>query len=184
MLAARSRSQLLLIDIQSRLVPHLEECERLIANCGRLIAYARRLDVPITITEHYPKGLGTTLPALTELLGTRARRVEKTEFSAWRNGQFREHVAELRISGRDQIVIAGAEAHVCVCQTAIDLLLDDFNVFVVADAVASRQSEVRALALERMARAGAVIVSHEMVAFEWLGAAATPAFNDLIGIIK
>jgi isochorismate hydrolase len=184
MLAARSRSQLLLVDVQSRLVPHLHECERLIANCGRLIAYARRLAVPITITEHYPKGLGTTLPALVELIGRQARCLQKNEFSAWQNADIREHLVELRTSGRDQVVIAGAEAHVCVCQTAIDLLLNEFNVFVVADAVASRQSEVKALALDRMARTGAVIVSHEMVAFEWLGEAATPAFDDLIAIIK
>ncbi|MGE3067354.1 MAG: isochorismatase family protein [Hyphomicrobiaceae bacterium] len=184
MLARRRRSQLLIVDVQERLAPHIHDHARVVANCGRLIGYARRLGVPITITEHYPAGLGPTVAALAGLAGSETPRLAKIEFPGWANPAIRQRLSELRQAGRDQIVVAGMEAHVCVGQTVLELIGADFDVLVVADAVSSRSAEVRELALARMSKAGATLVAHEMIAFEWLERGDTPEFKDLIGVIK
>jgi nicotinamidase-related amidase len=182
--ASRSRAQLLIIDVQDRLAPHVDGHTAVIVNCSRLVAYAKRLDVPITITEHYPKGLGSTCTALRTAAGSDATVLGKITFSSLNDETIASRVRQFKATGRDQIAVAGMEAHVCVCQTVLDLLQDGFHVLVVADAVGSRSPEIRQLALDRMARAGAEIVSHEMLAFEWLGRGDLPEFKDLISVIK
>lgn len=184
MLTSQSRAHLLVIDVQERLAPNVENPERVISNCGRLITYARRLDVPITFTEQYPRGLGPTTGILLELTGNSIPRIEKTEFSVWRNPGIRARLEEVARQGRRQVIVAGMEAHICVLQTVMDLIANDFDVFVVADAISSRVPQSRDLAIDRMARAGAAIVNHEMVGFEWLERAGTPEFKDLISVIK
>lgn len=184
MLMSRSRSQLLLIDIQERLVPHVAGGERVTNNCGRLSRYARRLGVPVTLTEHYPKGLGPTATPLRTALGDEVAALAKITFSAWQDPAIRERIEVLRAAGRSQILVAGMEAHVCVCQTTLDLIAVGLDVFLVADAVGSRADGVRDLAVRRLERAGARIVAHEMVAFEWLGRGDTEEFKDLIEVIK
>jgi nicotinamidase-related amidase len=184
MLARRAASQLVLVDIQEKLAPHVDGHAAIIRNAARLIAYATRLGVPVTVTEHYPQGIGATTRALAGLLGNGMVRIEKNTFSAWQTPDFKSRVDGLRRAGRHQIVIAGMEAHVCVLQTALDLLAADFEVLLVADAAGSRRAEDRQLALNRLDKAGAAIVTHEMIAFEWLERCATPEFKDLIGVIK
>ena len=184
MLVSRSRGQLLLIDIQERLAPHVAGGDRVTTNCARLAHYARRLEVPVTLTEHYPKGLGETAAPVREAIGNEAPALSKITFSGWQDPAIRERIERLRAAGRSQIVIAGMEAHVCVCQTTLDLVAAGFDVFLVADAVGSRSDEVRDLALRRLERAGARLVAHEMVAFEWLGRGDTKEFKDLIEVIK
>lgn len=184
MLVERERAHLLIIDVQERLAPHIADGEAATANCARLVRYARRLGVPVTITEHYPKGLGLTEPSVRDAAGNDTPRLEKIAFSCWRDEAIRERIVGLEREDRDQIVIAGMEAHVCVGQTVLDLLQDRRDVFVVADAVGSREAHVKELALARFRDAGATIVSHEMVAFEWLGRGDDPAFKELIKIIK
>lgn len=180
----RRRSQLMIIDVQEKLAPHIEGGAAAAANCGRLIRYARRLGVPITITEQYPKGLGPTVPALREAAGNEVPCLEKIAFSCWRDEVIRNRIEMLTTDGRDQIVIGGMETHVCVGQTVLDLLAASRNVFLVADAVGSREARVRDLALERYRQDGARIVAQEMVGFEWLDRGDDPAFKDLIAIIK
>ncbi len=180
----RRRAQLMIIDVQEKLAPHIEGGEAAAANCGRLIRYARRLGVPITITEQYSKGLGPTLSTLREVAGNETPCLEKITFSCWRNDAIRGRIEALAAEGRDQIVIAGTETHVCVGQTVLDLLAASHNVFLVADAVGSREARVRDLALERYRREGAKIVTQEMIGFEWLDRGDDPAFKDLIAIIK
>lgn len=184
MLMKRDRSQLLLIDIQGRLAPHVADCDSVVANCIRLAHYARRLGIPATLTEHYPKGLGGTAPAIVAALGDEAPRFEKIAFSSWQDTAIRRRIETLRDEGRTQVVVAGMEAHVCVGQTSLDLVAARFDVCLVADAVGSRTAEVRDLAVRRLERAGAHIVTHEMVAFEWLGRGDTKEFKDLIEVIK
>ena len=184
MLADRNRAQLLIIDVQERLAPHIEGGEVAAANCERLVRYARRLGVPVSITEHYPKGLGPTVAAVLEAAGNDTPRFEKISFSCWRDDAIRGRIEALEISGRDQIVVAGMEAHVCVGQTVLDLLQNDRRVYVVDDAVGSRDASVKALAVERFRSNGAEIVAQEMIAFEWLGRGDDPAFKDLIKLIK
>lgn len=184
MLASRSRAQLLIIDVQQKLAPNIAGQGSIIANCHRLIRYAQRLDVPIAVTEHYPQGLGATSSELATAAGPSVPVFGKITFSSLKDEAIATRLRKLKAGGRDQIVVAGMEAHVCVCQTVLDLLQDGFHTFVVADAVGSRAPEVRQLALDRMTRAGAEIVSHEMIAFEWLERGDAPEFKDLIGVIK
>ena len=147
-------------------------------------ATARCLGVPVTVSEHYPAGLGATVGELAEILASSAIRLEKIAFSCWRNAGLRERLNQLRQQGRREVVVAGMETHVCVGQTVLDLLANDFDVFVVADAVSSRSADVRQLALDRMARAGAAVVAHEMIAFEWLERGDVPEFRDVLNLLK
>src|SRR5262249_48997078 len=110
-------------------------------------------------------------------IGNEVPALPKITFSAWQDGAIRERIERLRAAGRTQVVVAGMEAHVCVCQTTLDIISASLDVFLVADAVGSRATEVRDLALGRLERAGARMVSHEMVAFEWLGRGDTKEFK-------
>jgi nicotinamidase-related amidase len=184
MLIERNRSQLLLIDIQIKLAPHVADADAIVANCVRLARYASRLGVPATLTEHYPRGLGATVGPILTALGNDVPRLEKIAFSSWKDDAIRDRFDRLRRDGCDQVVVAGMEAHVCVGQTVLDLVAEGFHVFLVADAVGSRSTLVRDLAVRRLANAGARIVAHEMVAFEWLGRGDTKEFKDLIEVIK
>jgi len=184
MLASRNRAQLLVVDIQEKLAPAVDGAEQVIGNTGRLISFARRLGIPMLFTEQYPRGLGPTIPALLGLAGNEAPRLDKTEFSVWRNEGIRKRIAELAQTGRREIVVTGMEAHVCVLQSAMDLVANELEVFVVADAVSSRAPGSRELAVQRLGQAGVGIVNTEMIAFEWLERAGSPEFKDLIGLIK
>ena len=167
-------SRLLLVDHQLRLMPAIHDGAAVIA-CARTLAKAAdMLGVPILRTEQYPKGLGATVP---ELAGFGAT-IEKMTFGSCATPGFPEHVAE------SHVVVSGCEAHVCVLQTVFGLLDLGKTVFVVADAVGSRAPASKTAALERMARAGAEIVTTEMVVFEWLGTAAHPQFRELSQLIK
>lgn len=180
----RSRAQLLIVDVQERLLPAMAEPDRVLAGCERLIRAARRLDIPITLSEQYPKGLGPTVAPLREAVGAAGLVLEKVEFSCRRNATIARELGAMRSGGRDQTVVCGIEAHVCVTQTVLDLLADGAPVAVVADAVGSRRPASAELALRRLAAAGADIVDTEMVIFEWLDRAGTPEFKELQGLVK
>lgn len=179
MLLSAERSLLLVVDIQDRLMPSIHQGERVVAKTTALMGAAAELAVPVMITEQYPKGLGHTAPVLLEAGGYEL--FEKITFSAARTPEVSDRLAVL---GRDQIVICGAEAHVCVQQTAIDLKLSGYEVYVVADAISSREAENARLATERMRALGLQIVSTEMVIFEWLERAGTPTFKSVLPLIK
>jgi nicotinamidase-related amidase len=170
-----SCSTLLLIDLQARLMPALAEGDQLIRNAQRLIRAARRLGVPVLLTEQNPRGLGPTVP---ELDPSPSDVVEKLSFNACAEPALGERL------GKGTVVVAGAEAHVCVLQTVLALRGQGRAVHVVADAVGSRREASRAAGLARMAAHGAEIVTTEMVLFEWLGTAAHPAFREIIALIK
>jgi len=179
LLSAR-RSCLLVVDVQTKLAPAVAEGARAISNAAVLMRGAARLGVPVLISEHYPKGLGSTVPALAELVSEDSI-VEKIRFSAAREQAFR---ARLHGLNRGQIVVAGMETHVCVLQTALALREDGHEVFVVADAVSSRRLEDRAVAIERMQAEGCRIVTTEMVIFEWLERGDAKEFRELLALIK
>ncbi len=179
MLIDRAQSRLILIDIQARIMPAVAGAEVMLRNAMILRDAAMALDVPIVITEQYPAGLGSTLPEVTA--GFDASVFEKREFSAWANADF---ATFLKAEPKTQMILAGVEAHVCVLQTALDLVGAGYEVFLVADAVASRKVESREIALERMRAVGTHIVTTEMVAFEWLRTAADPAFRVVSKLVK
>ena len=180
MLIDRPKCQLLLIDMQERLLPAMAEREAATESCATLLTAARHVGVPIIISEQYPKGLGRTLPKLADLAQTNEI-MEKVEFSCFANPELR---ARLTGTDRAQTVIAGIEAHVCVLQTALEMAADGRKVFVVADGVTSRKPGSKAIALQRLMAAGVEIVSTEMVLFEWLRSAEAPEFRTLSRLIR
>ncbi|MEI6559434.1 MAG: hydrolase [Rhodospirillaceae bacterium] len=184
MLLSVKRSTLLIIDLQERLAPAVHDLKRVLANVKILLAAARTLEVPVLASEQYPKGLGPTLPEIAALLATGGAPqpvIEKTHFSCLAEPGFAEFLAP---APRDQIVIAGIEAHVCVLQTALDFKAMDRDVFVVADACSSRSQANADLAFERMRRNDIDVVSTEMVVFEWLHQAGSPAFKSLSALVR
>ncbi|MBI3452051.1 MAG: isochorismatase family protein [Rhodospirillales bacterium] len=180
MLLNADRSVLLVIDVQERLVPAVADGEKLLRGCTLLVGAARRLDVPILVSEHYAKGLGRTVPDLARLVEPAAVS-EKIHFCAPEEPGWAARFAEI---DRPQAVICGAEAHVCVLQTALGLRARGYEVAVVADAVASRRKDDAGVALARMAQAGVAVVTSEMVVFEWLGRGDHPALKELLSLIK
>ena len=180
-LIGRNESRLLIVDVQEKLMPAIPVRESLIANCRKLIEAAKLFGVPVSATEQYAKGLGPTVPQLRELLDG-ATIPDKLCFSAaeclgW--GTAAEHP-----DGRFQIVVAGIEAHVCVLQTVLDLLSSGYQVFVPADALASRAKLDWKIALRRLAASGAIITTTESVMFEWCAAAGSPEFKQLSQLVK
>jgi nicotinamidase-related amidase len=180
MILSRERSLLLVVDIQDRLMPAMHEGERVIHNTRILIQAARALGVPVLTSEQYPRGLGHTAPAVAELL--EADRVfEKLSFSCCGDGGF---FARLDALGRDQVVLVGVEAHVCVLQTALGLRAAGRACTLVADATSSRTPANADLAIARMRDHGVDVASTEMTVFEWLERAGTPEFKAVSALIK
>jgi nicotinamidase-related amidase len=170
-------SALLVIDVQEKLLPAIRGVPRLLLNLSFLIDAAQVIGVPVLATEQYPKGLGPTHHAIAEKLV--ANRPAKVVFSC---GGVPEVIAGL--AGTPSVLLAGIEAHVCVLQTALDLLSRGFRVFVAADAVASRDDGDRDVALRRLEQAGAVLTTAETAAFEWLDTAAAPAFKAVSALVQ
>lgn len=180
MLIKPGEACLLIIDVQSRLLPVVSDPARVTKNCEILIRAARRLGLPILGFEQNPKGIGAMDRSLAALL-PEGSIVEKDRFAAYAEPEGRRRIDGL---GRRQVVIGGIEAHVCVAQTALGLATAGFDTFVAADATASRIEDNRRLALDRMRDAGIAIVSTEMVVFEWLEKSSNEEFRELLQLIK
>lgn len=178
------RTQLLIIDVQERLVPAMSEPDTVVSACAFLGQAAGLCSVPVVITEQYPKGLGHTVPDVLAACSKPAV-VTKTAFSAVRETKVITKLRKKRNDQRrDQIVLCGVEAHVCVLQSALELVAIGFEVFVVADAVSSRHLGSRDVALSRMAHAGVIPVTSEMVAFEWVGDAKAKPFKPISALVR
>lgn len=175
MLMDSAHSFLLIVDAQEKLMPVVHESEQVTANIARLIGVASELSVPVRASEQYPKGLGPMLCRLRQCIPEHAI-TEKTHFSYTEALGGQRVLEQLR---QPQAVIAGVEAHVCVLQSAIGLQREGRDVFVVADAVGSRKPRDAQLALDRMRASGVIIVTFEMVAFEWLRQAGTAEFKRI-----
>lgn len=173
MLIDRNASALLVIDVQERLLGPVHESAALVRNCEWLVKLAQLLDVPVVASEQYPQGLGPTTATLNDLLDSQQVHA-KTAFSCLEADNCAQAFEEL---GREQFVLCGMEAHVCVLQTAFGLQAAGKQVYVVADAISSRSPQDRDLAIERMAAAGLHIVTKEMVGFEWVRRSDMPQFK-------
>jgi nicotinamidase-related amidase len=171
---------LLVIDVQGKLHEIMHDKDTLDANLERLIRCAQLLELPILVTEQIPEKLGPTSEPFKSLLGEVAA-LAKTAFSCCGDLKF---LTRLRALGKGQVVLVGIEAHVCVYQTAMDLLQADYAVSVVADAVSSRSVENKELALQALRDAGAAILPTETVLFGLLRDAADPRFKALLQLIK
>ena len=201
MLLDASESQLVLVDYQERLMPAIFEGPAALANALRLAQIAQLMEVPVWGTEQNPSRLGGNDPALRALC---QKTLAKMHFSAAEEGlgEWLRPPAKPQQGGnarslprhlqkpaqqapeRGTIVIAGCEAHVCLLQTALDLIEDEFDVWVVTDACGSRTDRNRDAAYDRLAGAGAELVTTEMVAFEWLRSCENPVFKDVLALVK
>jgi nicotinamidase-related amidase len=207
MLLEAEECQLVLVDYQTRLMPAIADGPSVLANAVRLAHMARMLGVPMTATEQYPDKLGASAAELGAVLTEAGARVlSKMAFSACADGLIEtlrpappkptqggnarslpKHLQKASPESapvRGTIVIAGVEAHVCLMQTALELLEEEFDVWVVTDACGSRTDRNRDAAYDRLAGNGAELVTTEMVAFEWLRSAEHPLFRDIHGLIK
>lgn len=169
-------SCLVVIDVQERLAPVMADPRKVIDGAVRLAAAATRLEVPVLISEQYPKGLGPSMIDLRETVPEEELYVSKTAFSCMGEPAFVEKFEAL---GRRQVVIAGIEMHVCVMQTALDLRDKGYDVFVAVDACGSRFALDEETAKQRFVAAGIHLVTIEMVIFEWLSRSGTPEFKDI-----
>lgn len=180
MLLDARASCLLIVDFQERLAPAIAEIDGIVERVVILMRAAARLEVPILVSEQYPKGLGATIAAVAAHVPSAAT-IEKIEFSAAANPDFGARLAEL---GRPQPVVCGVEAHVCVLQTVLDLNQAGYSVAMVRDGCGSRRSENAEAAFARAGRQGIELVTSEMVVFEWLRRADSPAFREVSKLIK
>jgi nicotinamidase-related amidase len=172
----RGRAALVVVDVQEAFRPAVLDFDRVAAGAATLVRGARILDLPVIVTQQYPKGLGATVPELAEHLDG-IEPIDKVRFSAAAADGF-------DLQGRDQALICGIESHVCVSQTAHDLLDRGVEVHVARDAVTSRTEENRELGLHKMEGAGAVVTSVETALFELLGAAGTDEFKQVQALVK
>ena len=207
MLLDADDSQLVLVDYQTRLMPVIFEQDLVVANAVRLARMARLMAVPVWGTAQNPEKLGQNLPEVQAAIDSAGgKTMAKLHFSAaaevlieWlrpparkpsQGGNARslpKHMQkppEPQEEGRSMIVIAGCEAHVCLLQTALELLEEEFDVWVVTDACSSRTERSRDAAFDRLAGAGAELVTTEMVAFEWLRTAEHELFREFLPLIK
>jgi nicotinamidase-related amidase len=171
----RDRSALVIIDVQEKLFPHVHESERVLTRIDLLISAAKLMGIPMLLTEQYPKGLGATIGEIRKLLPA-IQPFSKTDFSCAAASGFGEQLASLH---RNQIILTGIEAHICVAQTALDLAHKGERVIVVADAVASRRAFDAHVALNRLQQSGLMLSTAEAVVFEWLRRAGTEEFKAL-----
>lgn len=175
-LLERDRTALVVVDVQEGFRKAVGEFDAVARNAGLLVQGASILGVPVLVTEQYPRGLGGTVPEVAEHLDG-VPRLEKVEFDA-------TEVEGFELGGRDQALICGIEAHVCVAQTAAGLLGQDVDVQVATDAVSSRTAANRRAGLAKMEASGAMLTSTEMALFELLGRAGTPEFKEVQALVK
>jgi hypothetical protein len=172
-------SSLLVVDVQDRLLTVMPDAAGLVRDVGFLLDVANLLTVPALATEQYPQGLGPTNAELARRLP--AERPAKVAFSCCGAPGLR---TELGLLGRPNVVVVGMEAHVCVLQTALDLLAEGLTVFVAVDAIQSRFRVDQDVAVRRMERAGAILTTAEATAFEWLGGADHPQFKAVSRLVQ
>ncbi|MCD6394384.1 MAG: hydrolase [Planctomycetes bacterium] len=171
---------LAVVDVQGKLAQLMDGKESLFANIEVLIKAAKALEIPILWCQQNPRALGPTVPQLAELLDG-VEPVDKMSFSCCGDAGFIDKLNALKTA---DVILCGIEAHICVYQTAMDLLDRDLNVHLIADAVSSRTAANRQIAIQRLTAEGANLSSTEMILFELLKTAEHPEFKELCGLIK
>lgn len=171
------RTALVIVDLQEKLLPAIAGQDRVLRNALLLLKLAEVLSLPVVLTTQYAKGLGPTVPpVLAAAPGIEP--VDKVSFGCFGSDAFNDRLSTL--GGRDQLVVAGIESHICVAQTVLGALDKGYTVHVATDAVGSRAEENRAIGLSRMERGGALLSSTEMALYELLGRSDAAAFKKLL----
>jgi nicotinamidase-related amidase len=176
----RENAVLVVVDVQGRLATLMHEKELFFENLIRIIRGAQVLNIPIIWNEQLPDKLGETIPQIKDILAELSPLVKNT-FSCCGNVKFSDRLAALK---RKQVLLTGMETHVCVYQTATDLLRQDYDLYLVADAVSSRSLENKKVGIEAITRCGARLTSVEMALFEMLRTAEGNEFKQIINIVK
>lgn len=179
----RNNTALIVIDVQEKLIPVIDDHQAVTQNIIRLIRGCGILSVPVVVTEQYVKGLGPTIPSIRTALEetTGYEPIEKMCFSSYGCSEFVSRVEDLQ---REQFVVVGIEAHVCVYQTALDLIESGHDVTVIADAVSSRTASNRNIALQRLVAEGAALSSTEMALFELTVTSGTDEFRAISKLVR
>jgi nicotinamidase-related amidase len=175
------RTALVVVDLQERLLPAIAGRERVVRNSVLLLRLAEVLSLPAILTTQYERGLGPTVREVADAAGGTAP-LDKVSFGCFGSPEFLERLAAL--GGRDQLLVAGIESHICVAQTVVGALENGYTVHVASDAVGSRSEENRAIGLRRMERAGALVSSTEMAIYELLGRSDAAAFKKMLPLLK
>ena len=184
MFVDKDRAFLVIVDMQERLLPAIYNGDEVVENVKSLVALARTYQLPLVLTEQYPKGLGKTVEKLVEELGDLYKPIEKVTFSCMGEPSFKSRVFDLRKEGRDQALVTGVEAHVCVYQTVVHLLMEGWEVHLAADSVGSRRQENHLRALDLVGSMGAMVKPAETLIFEMLERAGTSQFKAMMPYIK
>ena len=169
-------SILILIDLQARLMPAIDQGEDVVRQCIRIAKIAQLLEIPIVGTEQSPKSLGSNIESIKSFCSTT---ISKEHFNACADG-----LIEVIPSNHQQCILMGCETHVCLMQTALKLIDEGYDVSVVVDGVGSRGALDKQIALDRLASAGARLITAEMLGFEWLKTAQNPAFKEVLALVK
>lgn len=176
------RAMVLVIDLQTKLLPRIEAHEEVTAAVQQLLGGAKLFDLPVLASEQNPGGIGLTVKPVADLLGElHAPVLAKTAFSCCGDQEIRQALGRI---DRPQVIVCGIEAHVCVQQTVLDLLATDYQAYVCADAVGSRRGLDLDLGLSRVQQAGAAVTTVEAVLFELCEACDSPRFKQLLELIK
>ena len=176
----KNDSAIVMVDVQGKLVNVMHENDELIKNLQRFVRGAQVLEVPIIWLTQYPQGLGPIDSRLTEYVPDNEQ-IEKLVFSACQSGNF---MKKLQSFNCKHIFVAGIEAHICVYQTVVDLLEENYHIEVLADGISSRTALNKQVAIDKMTSLGAKVTSVEMALFEWLKSAEHKSFRDISSIIK
>jgi nicotinamidase-related amidase len=176
------RTALVVIDLQEKLLPAIANRERVLRNGVLLLNLANVLALPVVLTTQYSRGLGPTVPEVLAAAPAVAP-MDKTSFGCFGSPEFLDRLKALG-RDRDQLVVAGIESHICVAQTVLGALEHGYTVHVASDAVGSRSEENRAVGMNRMERAGALVSSTEMAIYELLGRSDAAAFKRMLPLLK
>ncbi len=176
----RENTIAIVIDMQEKLLPHIDNHEAIKDNCIKLIRGLKIMDVPMLVTQQYTKGLGPTVTEVTEAIENLSY-IEKTTFSCYREPNF---VDLLQSSAKRNVIIVGIESHVCVLQTTLDLIYNNYNPIVLTDATGSRHAEDRRISHWRMRDVGAIMSTTESILFELLKQAGSDEFKAISKLVK
>jgi nicotinamidase-related amidase len=178
-LFTKDGAALLIIDAQKKLIDKIVNKEKIIENIIKLIKFSKIIKIPIIVTEQYPKGLGKTIENITDLIPN-TKPIEKTTFNCFYSKKFNEIITKIKTT---KLIITGIETHICINQTVL-AGIDDFEIYVISDAVSSRKLENQQIALDRMRENGAIISSTEMMMYELLIDAKTKEFKESLDLLK
>jgi nicotinamidase-related amidase len=174
----RADTALVVIDVQEKLISLIPGFDHIVWNIGRLIGSAKLLGLPVLGTEQYPKGLGPTVPVLLDRTGPLAA---KTSFSCLGCQEFYAKLSDLNVT---KVLLCGIEAHVCIQQTALDLLAAGYRVFLAVDAIGARFAIDHEIALRRMESSGATLTTTEAAIFEWCEDSTAAEFKQLSALVR